>query len=226
MSVSMLEKRALYCTRVDRLSDPFEGSLPRSNIEEMWPKWYGEFQHGYPRAKRMMANYHRESRKLTVVNCWHEADDETEFMWSRYASIGSGIADVGAQRRQQGRAVGHIGHGFYVGRVAYTDYSAPISENPPAAFFHKRSSFSHEAEVRVVKMLMPRRNAQGELDLSLTVVGHGTYLNVDLAVLLAEIVVAPDAEEWFVELVKSVTRQFGVNSTVRRSALSTRPYWP
>ena len=81
----MLDKGALFFARVDKLGDPFEGALPRANIEVMWPKWYGEGQIGWAATRRMFTHFHRENRKFVVVNCWHEGDHETDFMWSRYA---------------------------------------------------------------------------------------------------------------------------------------------
>ena len=75
--LSMLDKGALFFARVDKLGDPFEGALPRANIEVMWPKWYGEGQIGWAATRRMFTHFHRENRKFVVVNCWHEGDHET-----------------------------------------------------------------------------------------------------------------------------------------------------
>ena len=160
--VSMLDNEALFFGRVDKLGDPFEGALPRMNIEVMWPKWYPAFKEGWAATKRMFAEFHRENRKFIVVSCWHEASHETDFMWSRYAGVGSGIA----VRTDFTSLLASIEDGdsvkSWAGRVNYADYATqPIAENPPAAYFHKRISYKHESEVRVLRWLPKHHTPAG-----------------------------------------------------------------
>ena len=224
--LSLLDKQALFFARVDKLGDPFEGTLPRANIEVMWPKWYSGAQMRWAATRRMFTHFHRENRKFVVVNCWHEGDHETDFMWSRYASVGSGIAvktDFASLLESIDTDESVMS---WAGRVNYADYAAgPIAENPPAAYFHKRISFQHESEVRVLRMLRHHKTPRGELDLDREVVPVGTYVHIDLAVLVREVVVSPLAEDWFVELVQSVINKYDLKTALRKSELSSEPYW-
>ena len=48
---------------------------------------------------------------------------------------------------------------------------------------------------------------------------------VDLAVLIEQIVIAPQAQQWFVDLVQEVTEHYGVSVTPTYSPLNSAPNW-
>ena len=74
-------------------------------------------------------------------------------------------------------------------------------------------SFQHEREVRALCT-----RAEGEPDKS-----AGCYCDVELEKLVGEIVVAPFAEDWFVDLVRSLADRHTLGDRVRRSTLSDTP---
>ena len=86
----------------------------------------------------------------------------------------------------------------------------------------KRKGFKHEKEERAVVQEIPP--SQGDLpDLSNAVYDVGKYCEVDVASMIKEVVVAPCAEDWYVELVGSVSELYGLEAPVRRPRLSADP---
>ena len=53
----------------------------------------------------------------------------------------------------------------------------------------------------------------------------GIYYEVDLSLLIKEVIIAPFAQDWFVELVNSVVDRYGLNIPIVKSALADTPTW-
>ena len=87
--VSLLEKRALFFARADKLGDPFEGAMPINNIKSRYTSLKPELSE----KEILMYEYLRvELRRFTLISCWHESSHESEAMWKVYSSANSGIA--------------------------------------------------------------------------------------------------------------------------------------
>ena len=52
---------------------------------------------------------------------------------------------------------------------------------------------------------------------------NGVYCDVNLETLISELIVAPYAARWFVDLVKSLAERHGVADRVHKSALAESP---
>ena len=202
--MSILAKKSLFFSRVDKMGDPFEG---------YWPLLASEAS---------TADFFQDMIPVTLVNCWHESCHESEAMWRLYSSETDGIAiktDFGSFKQcfttvQPSR----------LGRVNYIDYATRFSSigETVRPFFFKHQSFEHEHEVRaVIQHLVDDR---GRKDLSPRF-DVGDYYQVDLSILIHEIVVAPYAKDWLVELVQSVADCYNVEAPVVKSPLRDPPKW-
>lgn len=149
------------------------------------------------------------------VNCWHAGEVESEAMWRLYARERDGIAIKAVFAHFRVAFVGE--EAVHVSAVQYRDYrtSRIPFDNMLLTLFHKRLSFQHEREIRALVFGAP---PEGSLDDS-----RGSYCDVDLAKLIGEIVVAPFAEDWFIELVRSAAGRYGLGDRVRTSTLSDDP---
>jgi hypothetical protein len=159
----------------------------------------------------------RLTNRFLYLNCWHINDVESAGMWDLYAQNGEGLAvqsTVGRLKRSL--ALGDAHEALYIGRVRYLDYDRESwgEFTPLSQAFHKRSSFEHERELRVVAM-NPRH-----LDSR-----RSTYLNVpvDLGVLLEALHVSPRAPGWFHDLVAAVARRYQQPAPVLQSNLYADP---
>lgn len=229
--VALLSTESIWLSRADQLSDPFEGSLGQLNLT-MRSEWYKDLS---PQMLAQLPKMRQSNLKHTFVSCWHESSEESAAMWSLYAEH-AGIAVVTDYGRIR-RAVGAVSEpqtstkSIYVGRVQYADYDRSVipEGNVFDAFMHKRQSFVHEREVRLILHDVPTRsdaqaNAKKVLDPSVSS-PLGVSVPVDLAELVAEVRVAPDAHGWLREAIEAVTRRFGLDVPVLQSDLSRDPIY-
>ena len=204
--VSLLETRSLYLVRADRLGDPFEGSFPELNVA-LRP-------HRYPKEFiEKISSVGKNVREIVFVSCWHQSDRESAAMWKLYSREHDGIA-IKTDCQSLWNSLDNTDN-TYIGRVSYIDYSnSLINEgNLFDPYLYKRREFAHEQEVRVVRCEMGSNPPDG------------IYHPVDLSVLIKGIVVAPYAEEWFAELVRSVAGRYELADYVTRSSLAGTPSW-
>lgn len=220
--VSLLEKSALFFARADKLGDPFEGTFSRAN-KTLRPILYADT---IPEMTlRGWVEFMRNLRRFTLISCWHESSHESAAMWRLYSRETDGIAIK--------TKFGSFNKSFtsnkdiYIGKVSYVDYESYfIPEGDVfSTFLHKRQSFNHEREVRAIAQTIPSKD--GKIDLSRTkdIVGSGDYYEVDLSLLVQEVVVAPYADSWFLELIESVAARYNLEAPVVRSILADNPTW-
>ena len=155
----------------------------------------------------------RQGTRLVSVNCWHMGEFESEAMWRLYARERDGIAIKTVFAGFKDAFVGD--QSVFASMVQYRDYrTAPIPYgNVFLPLLHKRMSFQHEREVRALCLRM--KDGPDE--------SAGFYCEVELEKLVREIVVAPFAEDWFVDLVRSLADRHALGDRVRRSTLSDTP---
>ena len=206
--VSLMENRALFFCRADLLGDPFEGSISSVTPPAAPP----ELKAG-PVALQQIDL--RQVVRLVCVNCWHAGDLESAAMWRLYARAHEGVAIKTTFDRFKKSFCGD--QEVFASAVKYVDYQVnPIPfGNGLLPLVHKRISFQHEREVRAILVRNPDSVAVEE--------SEGCYVDVDLAQLILEIVVAPFAQDWFLELVRLLADRFELADRVRASALSETP---
>lgn len=145
----LLENKKLYLSRLDLLNDPYEGTTPRPLTVLRDQQLH---EHGAKQLAAQIPNINQQSRKSLYINCWHLGNAESEAMWRLYCPNDSGVA---IQTTYQ-KLVASIENDpiCYIGSVTYIDYES-WQEFPWNIDFypvmHKRISFAHEKEVRLVK---------------------------------------------------------------------------
>ncbi len=129
--VSILENGALFFARADKLGDPFEGSLPRRNIDSFRDE-----------ESNMYAPVMQQLPRFTLISCWHESTHESEAMWKLYSSTQGGIA-IKTRFESFVKSLG-TNEQFHIGRVQYLDYDGDqIPEvDTLSPYLHKRRSFA------------------------------------------------------------------------------------
>lgn len=182
----------------------------------------------------MPLSYHinklQRARDWVYISSWHLNAVESAAMWRLYLKSDEGIAVQSTVDRM--RSCFHQSQEeILLGAMKYVDYeavnfmdykydfpyflsngSSPWAD-PVLWALHKRSSFAHERELRAI-IVHPERQ-----DLS------GICVNVDPDLLIERIYVAPTAPEWISDLVRSVTRKYGLDVEVVHSTLACRPLY-
>ena len=219
--VSLLHKSALFFARADRLGDPFEGSYTRPSIAMRRVRYGARIPDAI---LDQISNALWDSRAFTLVNCWHWRADESAAMWKLYSRERDGIAiktTFGSFSRSF-----ECADDIFIGTVSYVDYgvTAISSDDLRVPYFLKRKSFEHESEVRALTQDFPSPDGV-HVDMTQPVYDVGTYYEVDLSFLVEEVVVAPYAEEWFMELVQAVASRYNLKAPIRKSSLADPPIW-
>jgi hypothetical protein len=111
--------------------------------------------------------------------------------------------------------------------IRYVDYSKTFipEGNLFDAFMHKRESFAHEREVRLIAMTgrsgphPTEENTVIDLEPEPPVIP----ISVDLESLVQMVYVAPNAPKWIGDIVQKVTARYSFDFTVRQSDLAIDP---
>jgi|WetSurMetagenome_2_1015567.scaffolds.fasta_scaffold161260_1 hypothetical protein len=214
--VYMLEKAGLFFPNVDRLGDPFEGSYSRGNIRIR--------KFAYSRAKDSnklddIVKVIKSVRQYIMVNCWHMNEHESAAMWKLYAKTNEAICIQSTYMKLRKCLPEEV----LIGTVKYIDYEKQwIPEaNIYYPFVYKRISFNHERELRCIVNLDKRR--QSGINVENEVATRGIWLPCPLQRLIESIYIAPNSDDWFVDLVKNVIRKYSLNVEVIKSPLDTKP---
>ncbi|MFB3888218.1 MAG: DUF2971 domain-containing protein [Candidatus Bathyarchaeia archaeon] len=212
--LSLLEKRALFFCRADKIGDPFEGSYPIGNIM----KRLGKASSSSPASPDLPVAF-LEIRKFILLNCWNLGADESAALWKLYAKDNEGVAIQTTFRRLKA-SFGSEGTGaVFIGKVNYINFLIESFEEQNCfftPFLHKMKSFEYEHEVRAISAIYPEDIQDGS-DVRLlsapAVFETGTFVDVDLNALIENVYVAPTAEEWFRDLMESAIKRFDLNLT-------------
>jgi hypothetical protein len=229
--VALLEQRAIYFAKADRLGDTFEGAAGITDRRPQWDAFYLDFfrhavgtapgqkdplstAHVEQEAARLLGEFStlgERDRRRTFVSCWHTNTGESEALWRLYCPPPMMGVAIRTTARLLIDALGDDPQ-IKLGRVQYVDF-----RNAFAGFhdriYWKRKSLSHEAEVRAV---VQRFDAQEDL---------GLVMPVDVQKLLLSVVPSPFAPGWFTSLVGATMRRFNVASMVAQSELLAEPFF-
>ena len=216
--VALLHTRSLYYCRVDCLDDSFEGCVGRSVLTEL------EETVGKGPAGRCYMSKLVQCARISFVNCWCMHEHESDAMWRIFGrEAGAGIAI----RTRYSRLVDILPAGDFIGLVTYLDYDTESFglENFLNYVMHKRTQFSYEKEVRIVRPFFDdsvRRHVGNSNEFNIPERGISVPVQIDL--LVEDVVVSPYAPDWILKTVTAVAERFGLSSPVRRSVLGDSPY--
>jgi hypothetical protein len=220
--VSLLDTRSLHFIRVDRLEDPFEGIYSKANIK-LAPEVY---RNKIPieiieKLTAFKKDGMKGLRACIVINSWHINDYESAALWELYSKKDQGIA-IQSTFKKLVDSVKNYQEDIFIGPMNYIDYEndwLPES-NLFHLFTHKRKSFEHERELRALILRFPK-HGDNSIDFSKnTFEEEGIDVPVDLDLLIERIYVSPEAEGWFMNLVKSVASRYNLNKQIQQSSLS------
>lgn len=214
--VAMLVNKTLYLSRVDKLGDAFEGSLPDLPKET----FLGFFEEQDRQRDCDMKQKSESARKFYYASCWHGNDGEMDAMWKVYVRGNEGIAIRTTVGRLK-KALNDATESFWIGEVKYPEqYAWKIVPSDP--IFHacltKRKCFEHEKEVRVIWLDKDAQcsGCEGK---------DGKELSCDLSTLIEKVYLAPTKSTWFKPVIEDVLGKYKVNVKVVQSELDAQPSW-
>jgi hypothetical protein len=167
---SMVHTAQLRLRRIDRFEDPYEGSVPLKQVQDLVPLCIAAnagaamtdaVSHHYPGMATMPHRHYdpfiattirrRAKTRSAHASCW-QIGDESEAMWRLYCNdgppIGQGIAlqtTVGGLQR----SLSHVP--ILLMPIQYRLYhEGPAFDDELDPFFHKRKGFEYEKEFRAL----------------------------------------------------------------------------
>ena len=239
--VATISKSALYFSRMDLLDDKFEGSIPKayplkrsSKKRFYWQlddRQYRELRNAQKRLDRLLSKVNKANTKLAFINSWHVNGNESIAMWRLYLKNAEGVAIQSTFKRLNDSFIKKGEVSF--GQINYVDdyYESFNTEEIYLShlqfpFMFKRKCFEFEKELRAIILTAPfTEQAKKEYLTKRSIRGtpDGLVVQVDLNTLVEKVYVAPTAEKWFGELVKSVVENYGFNLAVVPSSLADNP---
>jgi hypothetical protein len=204
-----LENSQLYLSRLDMLNDPHEGSIP-SLLASIRDEEFRRISDGKLDVQFPLIN--QQLRKSMYVSCWRLGNYESEAMWRLYCPGNDGVA-IQTTYELLLESISHD-PGLYIGCVNYIDYQTgyfPLN-NAYYPVMHKRISFSHEREVRIVKSVM-KNTAKPDVPSQI-----GISVDWDLDKFTENLYVNPYSPEYYFDTVKAVLARFD-------STLLDNLYW-
>ena len=206
---NLVENRALFFSRADKFDDEYEGLQPGINT---------------------IGGLVGLRREFTFINCWFQSSTESNVMWKSYAP-----SDGVLIRTSFSRLRTHLcpsDQPAYVGKVKYFNYETYFEDTKQiragalwdwklgslSLYFCKRIEYESENEVRVVMQYPIPDHPDCDPPAS-----KGIEISVDQSKLIEKIIVNPQADEAFLEEVKHLLTNHGLNMGVEKSSLAQRP---
>ncbi|WP_373083993.1 hypothetical protein [Sneathiella sp.] len=230
--MSMLHQGGLYFTRAENFKDRFEGAAGLSSREFEWDQHYLSFFRTalqtpppgmvlQPKSEEtieieakmlldQLKNAYSNARN-SLVSCWHANDVESEALWHIYCPQETPGLAIQTTVSRLWDSVSED-QSSIVGRVHYLDYRKSFASGDQRIFC-KRSSLSHEREVRAIIS----NDYQNPI--------IGKILKCELETLIEEIVISPYAPAWFKGVLTESISRFGYKINLRESELVDSPFF-
>lgn len=215
---SMLNDRALFFCRLDKLHDKWEGVYPKAMLD-YWAKSIRNASSGDDGIHSLKKLLIERIIPSHFVNCWFISEYESDAMWRLYSQNYEGIA-IKSSLGKLKTAFKKTQERIWIGQVDYIDYD---QWQPPEGdgqkpflwiepFFWKRLSFMYERELRALA-------GKGKQNI------NGINIDVNLNELIEAIYVFPDSKDWYFDLVKTIVKKYGYTDlNIKRSSLGERPW--
>jgi hypothetical protein len=174
----VLRKRELRLKRVDQFADPFEGSVPKQQIDNQVPIFSSadamEMMESCTAAQNpwdapapprpfrdrftLMAIRRKAAARSAHASCWTRAE-EIEPRWRLYCNDGAPGQGVAMRAKFERLAASVAHHGLVVRDIQYRRYLVgPAFTEDVAAFLHKREGFRDEEEIRLLNYNEQHKN--------------------------------------------------------------------
>jgi hypothetical protein len=201
--LSLLNDRQLYFARQDKFLDLKEGKRSAPDLSL--------YDNAVPGISDIIE---KDPFGCAFLNCWTMSDVDSFLMWSSYSTLDKGIAIKSTIEHLINSLDLNDERWIFISDVKYIDYydeytfdKAGGIANDLARYFCKRMNFEQEKELRLVyydyKMKLDDDNKQ-----------YGIKFDVSLDTLINEIWIAPQADDWYVELIKNEMKIHNLNKPI------------
>jgi hypothetical protein len=214
--LSLLSNESLWLSRSNTFKDKREGifySAMKDDLENFYSQWSESEIIPEAAPVKNVTDFQEYLSHNSYISCWHKSLQENMVMWEIYGQTENSISIKTTATKLKAsfdlNEVMKFAIEVALDEVSYIDpESASLEKNYRLPFFIKREHFAFEKEVR---LYIRTKNTHSFLD---TPYGHNIPINLDI--LIDEIYVHPDADDWFLEAVRSLTAKFGLYKEVNK----------
>ncbi len=237
---SLLETESLFFCRADKFSDPFEGSLPKLEAEnrkkELWKisksPGYNFGQTQIDENILSLKNAHLNNKRITIINCWHINENESDAMWKLYLKDNEGVA-IQTSSEKIYKTIDEIPEVVGLSKVRYLNYEKDIwfhaieypqwAYNDYSPFLHKRIEFLHENEFR---LFFETKDALNDAHYWDNQPNHkGKLIKINLNSLIEKIYLPPTLDKITSFKIEQLSKDLGFNFLFKKSKLSEVPWY-
>jgi len=244
--VATVRDRKLRFTRVDTFPDPFEGSVPKQQIDDQlltfsshyttrseWSMAPGDDPGVLERLSEdpwvRMTRLRRAQTRAAHASCWSWGE-ESESLWRLYSDE-DGVRGLGvALRTTLGKLDTSLAaHDLYVSPVIYRPYHVgPAFTDERDPFMHKRRGFRAEQELRLLHWDNAQYLGLFNVPPSVSEVDPHLFLDWLPANVVEEIVLSPYADEPYEQRARAAIAAAdpALDVPVSLSELNPRRYAP
>ncbi len=204
--LDLLHSKKMYFRRADGFDDRLEGALfpsLRELIDEEYAKGNLEYDSN---------EFYRKGRENNYVSCWSIGAKDNMALWQLYGGVKSSVAITTTVKRiientfEWNRPV-HLYKVKYIDHKNIKNYSIGA---PRDVLQYKSYAYRYESELRMVTPSHDKHEGSMGIRLQLKSIDS----------LIRSIVLAPEADDAFVEAISDLCKRYGIKAPVRRSRLS------
>ncbi|QYK54297.1 MAG: DUF2971 domain-containing protein [Fimbriimonadaceae bacterium] len=211
--VDLLNRSTLFFANPSLLMDVLEGTYPQGNYDKAKVE---ERKRSESYQFLSLPNRERLYRQAAAISCWTTWERENTGMWEIYSDVSTGIAIKTSLSSLANSFPSQIQKSIRAGCVTYMNYEeSTINEgNQARPYFFKTPAYAHEREFR---LYYSRLHLSNQIPEGVNYIREGVTLSVDLKILIEKIVCPPKADIWFIELVKLLVDNLGLECPVENS---------
>jgi hypothetical protein len=220
----MLQQRALFFARADKLGDAYEGYYTElsaiigeqehmAQTQEMARMLGLNFDiHQEKEVFKKLLRVIVEKRTKYFVNCWHINEEDSTAMWKLYGSQKESISITSTYQK----LCDALPNEAFIGEVHYINYKRDVIEKsvpsgygaahaalPLKLIMHKRESYAHEREIRAVLW-----SEQPETSAKYTEENYGLAVPIDLASVIDAVYIGPAASRMLKKVVDGLLQKY------------------
>ncbi len=209
--LDLLHSSCLYLRRADGFPDRLEGALfptLRKSLNEAPAR--GDSQEDAD-------SFYLKARTRSYVSCWTMGAKDNMALWQLYGDAKTNLVLTTTYGRLVRLALSWP-ESSIVHRVKYVDHRRVptyVISRYTDVLQYKNDAYSYENELRLIQTRLGRGWRRNTMGLRLPI----PYLDA----FIRSVVVAPEAESWFIDAVKGLCQKYNLKSPVRRSTLALLP---
>lgn len=209
--LDLLHSRSLYLRRADGFSDRLEGALFASLRKSL------DTAHARDDSTENADSFYMKARMGSYVSCWTIGARDNMALWQLYGGAKTSLVVTTTVGRLIRLALSWK-ETVIVNRVDYVDHrnvSTYVIGRYTDVLKYKSDAYAYENELRLIVPRMGKAWKRNPIGLRLSI--------SDLDQFIRSIVLAPEAETWFVDAVKGLCEKYGLKAPIRRSTLAFLP---